>query len=122
MQWWMTRRVERQATRMHEMMDQLNVDAAALARADRGDVYAEARARCLTCGTSDKCLRWLDAQPASKEQPTFCPNRRLFERYRKNWTRVDCQQSTLSCGEAACRGERDRRTREALSASTDRDR
>jgi hypothetical protein len=30
MRWWMTRRAERQATRMHDMMDRLNVDAAAL--------------------------------------------------------------------------------------------
>jgi hypothetical protein len=82
-QWWMTRRVERQATRMHHMMDRLNVDTGALARAGQGEVYAAARARCLTCGTSDKCLRWLDDQPASNEAPTFCLNRRLFEQYRK---------------------------------------
>jgi hypothetical protein len=83
MQWWMTRRVERQATRMHEMMDRLNVDAAALARARQGQVYADARTRCLTCGTSDKCLRWLERQPPSQGPPSFCPNLRLFERYRK---------------------------------------
>jgi uncharacterized protein DUF6455 len=83
MQWWMTRRVERQATRMHEMMDRLNVDAGALARANEGKVYAQARTRCLTCGTSDKCIRWLDQQPASQEPPAFCLNRQLFEQYRK---------------------------------------
>ena len=27
MRWWMTRRVERQATRMHEVMERLDVDA-----------------------------------------------------------------------------------------------
>ena len=52
MRWWMTRRVERQATRMHEVMERLDVDAAALARVRQGQAYAEARARCLTCGTS----------------------------------------------------------------------
>ena len=83
MRWWMTRRVERQATRMHEMMDRLNVDTAALARARQGETYAEARALCLTCGSCDKCLRWLDQMPASKEPPTFCLNRRLFEQFRK---------------------------------------
>jgi Family of unknown function (DUF6455) len=83
MRWWMTRRVERQATRMHEMMDRLNVDAAALVRARQGQDYAEARAHCITCGTSDKCLRWLDKHPASGGEPAFCPNLRLFERYRK---------------------------------------
>jgi hypothetical protein len=84
MRWWMTRRVERQATRMHEMMDRLNVDEAALARARQGEVYAEARARCLTCGTSDKCLRWLDRDPAPEERPAFCPNLRLFQQYRRS--------------------------------------
>jgi hypothetical protein len=84
MQWWMTRRVERQATRMHEIMDRLDVDAAALTRARQGEAYAEARARCLTCGSSDKCLRWLDKQPSSQELPAFCPNLRLFEQYRKS--------------------------------------
>jgi uncharacterized protein DUF6455 len=83
MQWWMTRRVERQATRMHAMMDRLDVDAAALARARQGEVYAEARARCLTCGTSDKCLRWLDRERAPEEPPAFCSNLRLFQQYRR---------------------------------------
>jgi hypothetical protein len=80
----MTRRVERQATRMHEVMDRLDVDVAALARTRGGELYAEARTRCLTCGTSDKCLRWLDGEAASRERPAFCPNLRLFEQYRKS--------------------------------------
>jgi hypothetical protein len=83
MTWWMTRRVERQARRMHDMMDRLEVDKAALVRARQGQDYAEARTRCLTCGTSDQCLRWLDRQPRLDDAPTFCPNRRLFARFRK---------------------------------------
>jgi len=84
MRWWMTRRVERQATRMHDVMERLDVDVGALARARKGELYAEARTRCLTCGTSDKCLRWLDSEVASREQPAFCPNLRLFEQYRRS--------------------------------------
>jgi hypothetical protein len=83
MRWWMTRRVERQATRMHEVMERLDVDAAALARVRQGRAYAEARVRCLTCGTSDRCLRWLDSRSASSEPPEFCPNLHLFEEFRK---------------------------------------
>jgi Family of unknown function (DUF6455) len=83
MRWWMTRRVERQATRMHEMMDRLNVDGAALARARQGELYAEARARCIGCEISDRCLRWLDSEPTAKDISTFCANRQLFEQYRK---------------------------------------
>jgi hypothetical protein len=83
MHWWMTRQVERQATRMHEVMERLNVDAAGLARANRGDTYAQARTRCLHCGASDKCLRWLDSEQAPKRAPDFCPNLSIFERFRK---------------------------------------
>jgi len=83
MPWWMTRRVERQALRMHDMMDRLDVDRAALIRARQGQEYAEARSRCLGCGTSEKCLKWLDKQPPTDDTPAFCPNLRLFEHYRK---------------------------------------
>ena len=84
MRWWMARRVERQATRMHEMMDRLSVDGAALAREGQGHAYAEARKRCLTCGTSDQCLRWLDNRTLASEAPEFCPNVRLFEQFKKS--------------------------------------
>ena len=83
MRWWMTRRVERQATRMHEMMERLDVDGAALARLSEGQVYADARTRCLTCGTSGECLRWLDSPHASGEEPAFCLNLSLFERFKR---------------------------------------
>ncbi len=83
MRWWMTRRVERQASRIHEVMERLDVDGAALARLHQGQAYAEARARCVTCGTSDGCLRWLDSRPSSSERPEFCPNLRLFEEYQR---------------------------------------
>lgn len=79
MDWPMFRRVERQAVRMHEMMDRLDVDPAAFARLQHGDVYAEARSRCLTCGTSDKCLRWLEDRDRPNTSPDFCPNLQLFE-------------------------------------------
>jgi hypothetical protein len=60
MYWPMSRRVERRAVCMHEMTRRLNVDAGKLARLRRGDACAEARATCLSCGTIDRCLRWLD--------------------------------------------------------------
>jgi hypothetical protein len=83
MGWWMTRRVERQAARMHEVMERLDVDGAALARVRRGQAYADARTRCLTCGTSERCLRWLDNGPTQIGSPEFCPNLRLFKEFRK---------------------------------------
>jgi hypothetical protein len=58
---------------MHEMMTRLHVDPGKLARLRRGDAYAEARARCLSCKTSEQCLRWL-AEPAEADaRPEFCP-------------------------------------------------
>lgn len=63
MSWPMFHRVERRALRLHEMMERLDVDPGKLARLQRGDAYAEARATCLSCGTSDKYLRRLD-EPA----------------------------------------------------------
>ena len=74
----MVPRVERRARRMHELLDRVGADRAALARIRGGDAYMEARRRCLLCGTSDKCLRWLD-QPRSQRRPEFCPNLTLFE-------------------------------------------
>ena len=79
MRWPMTRRVERQTCRLHDMMSRLDVDAAAFARLRQGDAYAEARSRCLSCGTSDKCLRWLDSPEQAPTRPTFCANLSVFE-------------------------------------------
>lgn len=79
----MSRHVERQARRTHEMMERLGVNAAALARLRGGEAYAEARMKCLKCVQSRECLLWLDADPPSAELPTFCPNLELFESCKK---------------------------------------
>lgn len=79
MSWPMFRRVERRAVRMHEMMTRLYVDPGTLARLRRGDAFAEARARCLSCAMSEKCLRWLDDPAEAGKRPEFCPNLTLFE-------------------------------------------
>ena len=72
-------RDERRARRMHDLMDRVGADPAVLVRVRGGGAYVEARERCLFCGTSDKCLRWLDQTPPSHMRPTFCPNLTLFE-------------------------------------------
>lgn len=79
MDWPMYRRVERQAVRMHEMMDRLGVDPIAFARLRQGETYAEARANCLFCVNADACLRWLENETIPQEAPTFCANFKLFE-------------------------------------------
>jgi hypothetical protein len=77
-------RVERRARRMHEVMDALQVDRSVLARMDGGASYAKAQRRCLFCGTSDKCLRWLDQARKPGSKPAFCPNLGLFEACRRS--------------------------------------
>jgi Family of unknown function (DUF6455) len=71
--WPMFHKVERRAVRLHEMMTRLHVDAGKLARLRRGDAYAEARARCLSCRMSEQCLRWLDDPAEAEKRPEFCP-------------------------------------------------
>lgn len=78
MAWSMTRRVERQATRLHDMMERLGVDGAALARLHQGQAYADARTRCLDCVSSDACVRLLDSNSEPDNPPEFCPTRRLL--------------------------------------------
>lgn len=73
------RSVERQAVRLHQMMCRLDVDPAALIRLRRGETYAEARSRCLSCATSGDCLRWLDGYALEAESPEFCPNFKTFQ-------------------------------------------
>ena len=77
--WPMYRRVERRAVRMREMMRRLDVDPGKLARLRGGDAYVEARAKCLSCRASEKCLWWLDSPTQAGRHPEFCPNLTLFE-------------------------------------------
>lgn len=75
-------RVERRAKRLHDMIARLDIDAVRLARLDRGEVYAEARKRCLICASASDCLGWLDhsAAEAGASPPHFCPNSPAFAR------------------------------------------
>ncbi len=77
------RSVERQATRMHQMMERLEVDPTALVRLRNGEAYTEARSRCLTCLDSSDCLRWLDGYGSADECPEFCPNLKIFNPRKK---------------------------------------
>lgn len=78
MDWPMFRRVERQATRLHEMIDRLGIDPVALVRLNNGEAYHEARAACLFCHKTDACLAWLDGTMQA-DQPGFCPNLELLK-------------------------------------------
>ncbi len=83
MKWPMCCHVERQASRMHDMMERLDVDPAKLARLEGGEAYAKARLNCLRCPNARECLFWLETEPQSGERPLFCQNLALFEACKK---------------------------------------
>lgn len=74
-----TRHVERQARRMHDMMDALNVDPGRLVRLDQGAAYADARLRCLQCSQTGPCLAWLENAEPRTTEADFCSNAALFQ-------------------------------------------
>ena len=84
MDWPMARRVERLATRMHEVMEKLDVDPLKLVRLGAGEGYARARETCLFCSSSDLCLRWLEDTENPDQRPEFCPNLPLLESCRRD--------------------------------------
>lgn len=94
MDWPMYRRVENRARRLQEMMQRLDVDAGTLARLRDGEAYAEARGRCLFCGTSDKCLRWLE-RSGDGARPEFCPNLALLQTCRHKDNRAPASRNAV---------------------------
>jgi hypothetical protein len=83
MDWPMYRTVERQASRMADMMQRLDTDPVKLVRVRAGEAFADARTRCLQCSSARECLLWLNADPPSGEAPLFCPNLALLESCKK---------------------------------------
>jgi hypothetical protein len=78
------RQVERQASRLSEMINQLNVDRGKLVRCRAGAAIVEARKKCLNCNSTCECLAWLDAHQPGRGAPCFCLNASLFEACRSS--------------------------------------
>lgn len=81
--WPMFRRVLRQAQRMDDMMQRLDVDPALAARRDQGMAFARARTVCLFCPAAAQCERWLAEATGTPEPPGFCPNAAFFAACRR---------------------------------------
>ena len=79
MDWSTYREVERQASRLAEMIERLGVDRSKLVREETGAAYAEARGKCLNCQNVRDCLSWLQAWQSEGDAPRFCPNAPLLE-------------------------------------------
>lgn len=78
-QWPMFREVLRRQSLMDDMMERCGVDVLEVIRRDRGQSFAEARAKCRFCLSARACREWLLA-PGSElaSPPDFCPSARLF--------------------------------------------
>jgi hypothetical protein len=78
------RHVERQASRLSEMIDQLAVDRGKLARYRAGAAIIAVRERCLNCNCTRECLTWLDVRRPGRRAPYFCPVAPLLEACRSS--------------------------------------
>ena len=75
----MFREVLRRQELMDDLMERCGVDVLDVIRSDRGQSFAEARAKCRVCLSARTCREWLLA-PGSElaSPPDFCPNASLF--------------------------------------------
>jgi hypothetical protein len=78
-QWPMFREALRRQALMDDMMERCGVDVLDVIRRDRGQSFAEARARCRSCLSVRRCREWLLAAGSDLAPPPgFCPNADLF--------------------------------------------
>lgn len=73
-------RLELHSKLLGRMMKRCGVDPVLLAQERCGATFTAVAQRCMTCGRTDSCQRWLHATEDGVEQmpPAFCPNARRF--------------------------------------------
>jgi hypothetical protein len=72
--WPIFNQVRRRQELMDHMMQRLGVDVVTAIRADDGQAFIEARARCRNCLHESDCRNWLESSEALPLPPDFCPN------------------------------------------------
>jgi len=78
-QWPMFSKVLRRQELMDDMIERCGVDVLDLIRKDRGQSFAEARAKCRLCPRVGTCRQWLLSPDGELSwPPDFCPNARVF--------------------------------------------
>ena len=83
-QWPMFTEVLRHQALLDDMMERCGVDVLDVIRRDRGQSFAEARAKCRLCLSARTCREWLLAPRGElASPPDFCPNAHLFRIYLK---------------------------------------
>lgn len=76
-------RVNRRVDLMDDMMVTLQVRQALSELPNSGHVLRRAAIRCLNCGESESCKAWLDGHWQEDEAPSYCRNRDLFARIKR---------------------------------------
>jgi hypothetical protein len=76
--WPMFNQVLHRQELMDEMIERLGVDVLIAVRADKGQGFVRARARCRDCLHESECRQWLDSSPILPLPPDFCPNANFF--------------------------------------------
>lgn len=59
-------------------MERVGVDVLAAVRADNGQAFFDARAKCRVCRHESDCRNWLELSETLQLPPYFCPNANFF--------------------------------------------
>ena len=79
--WFRKYLAENSERRMRTMLESIGLDPALIMTGDTGTIMKEARRRCRTCASEDRCERWLRREEEGDN--SFCPNSNLFETLRR---------------------------------------
>jgi hypothetical protein len=63
---------------MDHMMQRVGVDVLMTVRADNGQAFFDARAKCRDCRHESDCRNWLELSETLRVLPYFCPNASFF--------------------------------------------
>ena len=76
--WPIFNEVRRRQELMDHMMQRLGVDVLVAVRANEGQAFVEARAKCRNCLHESACRNWLESPGTLPFPPDFCPNADFF--------------------------------------------
>ncbi len=68
--------------RMRTMLKSIGLDTTLVTIGDVESIMKEARRRCRSCASEDRCERWLKREVEGDN--SFCPNSKMFEMLRKH--------------------------------------
>jgi hypothetical protein len=102
---WM-KQVRRRQELMDGVMEKSRVDVLTAVRAEGGEAFFLARAKCRDCLHEDDCRNWwLEASESLRLPPNFCPNAVFFRTCKREYHPLN-KHPTLSCDTVVKRRER----------------